>query len=64
MPYFNCMLCIYQQYVISSLRKKGHALTELGPTAGFASMIAAMRDDDGYIVPQTDRRRIGSIDGF
>ncbi|XP_073956860.1 glutathione hydrolase 1 proenzyme-like isoform X2 [Choristoneura fumiferana] len=50
--------------VIKSLRAKGHATTERGPTAGFAAMVAAERDTDGMLVPQTDRRRVGSTDGF
>ncbi|XP_075977808.1 glutathione hydrolase 1 proenzyme-like isoform X2 [Anticarsia gemmatalis] len=50
--------------VIASLQAKGHATTELGPTAGFAAMVAAARDSSGYYVPVTDRRRPGSIDGF
>ncbi|XP_045497972.1 glutathione hydrolase 1 proenzyme-like [Colias croceus] len=50
--------------VIASLRARGHEASSLGPTAGFAAMIAAMRDSDGYFVPKTDHRRIGSIDGF
>ncbi|XP_045448035.1 glutathione hydrolase 1 proenzyme-like [Melitaea cinxia] len=50
--------------IISSLRNKGHATTALGPTAGFASMVGAARDADGLLVPQTDRRRVGSVDGF
>lgn len=43
---------------------KGHATTELGPTAGFAAVVAAARDSSGYLVPATDHRRPGSIDGF
>ncbi|XP_038209793.1 glutathione hydrolase 1 proenzyme-like isoform X2 [Zerene cesonia] len=50
--------------VIASLRARGHATSSLGPTAGFAAMIAAVRDTDGFFIPQTDHRRIGSIDGF
>ncbi|CAH2108751.1 unnamed protein product [Euphydryas editha] len=50
--------------IISSLRGKGHATTALGPTAGFAAMIGAARDADGLLVAQTDRRRVGSVDGF
>ncbi|KAJ8722020.1 hypothetical protein PYW08_004422 [Mythimna loreyi] len=50
--------------IIASLREKGHATTELGPTAGFAAMVAAARDSYGYLIPQTDHRRVGSIDGF
>ncbi|XP_072949137.1 glutathione hydrolase 1 proenzyme-like [Epargyreus clarus] len=50
--------------VIASLRARGHATTALSPTAGFAAMIGAKRDGEGYFVPQTDRRRVGSIDGF
>ncbi|XP_028043102.1 glutathione hydrolase 1 proenzyme-like isoform X1 [Bombyx mandarina] len=50
--------------VIASLRSKGHATTELGPTAGFAAMVAIHRDRSGYLVPATDHRRIGSVDGF
>ncbi|KAM3965264.1 glutathione hydrolase 1 proenzyme [Aphomia sociella] len=54
----------FSQSVISFLRGRGHATTELSRTAGFAAMIAASRDKDGYLVPQTDHRRVGSIDGF
>ncbi|XP_052747676.1 glutathione hydrolase 1 proenzyme-like isoform X2 [Galleria mellonella] len=54
----------FSQSIIRSLQEKGHATTELGRTAGFAAMVAAGRDADGYLVPQTDRRRVGSIDGF
>ncbi|XP_028164786.1 glutathione hydrolase 1 proenzyme-like [Ostrinia furnacalis] len=50
--------------IISALRARGHATTELGSTAGFAAVIGAVRDPDGYLSPQTDRRRIGSMDGF
>ncbi|CAB3221838.1 unnamed protein product [Arctia plantaginis] len=50
--------------IIASLRIKGHATTELGPTAGFAAMVAAARDSSGFLVPATDHRRPGSIDGF
>ncbi|XP_063891902.1 glutathione hydrolase 1 proenzyme isoform X2 [Helicoverpa armigera] len=50
--------------IIASLQAKGHATTELGPTAGFAAMVAAARDSYGYLIPQTDHRRPGSIDGF
>ncbi|CAK1556347.1 unnamed protein product [Leptosia nina] len=50
--------------VISSLRARGHVTTSRGPTAGFAAMVAAMRDSGDQFVPQTDRRRIGSVDGF
>ncbi|CAF4934931.1 unnamed protein product [Pieris macdunnoughi] len=50
--------------VISSLRARGHVTTSRGPTAGFAAMVAAMRDSGDYFVPQTDSRRIGSVDGF
>nr|QLC28917.1 gamma-glutamyltranspeptidase [Spodoptera frugiperda] len=54
----------FNQAIIQSLQKKGHATTELGPTAGFAAMVAAARDSYGYLIPQTDHRRVGSIDGF
>ncbi|XP_045516489.1 glutathione hydrolase 1 proenzyme-like isoform X1 [Pieris brassicae] len=50
--------------VISSLRARGHVTTSRGPTAGFAAMVAAIRDSGDYFVPQTDSRRIGSVDGF
>ncbi|XP_026734617.1 glutathione hydrolase 1 proenzyme-like [Trichoplusia ni] len=50
--------------IIASLQARGHATTELGPTAGFAAMVAASRDSSGYLIPQTDHRRVGSIDGF
>ncbi|XP_046966038.1 glutathione hydrolase 1 proenzyme-like [Vanessa cardui] len=50
--------------VLASLRARGHATTALGPTAGFAAMVGAARDADGLLVAQTDRRRIGSVDGF
>ncbi|KAH9644806.1 hypothetical protein HF086_007894 [Spodoptera exigua] len=54
----------FNPVIIEALQKKGHATTELGPTAGFAAMVAAARDAYGYLVPQTDHRRVGSIDGF
>ncbi|XP_059051500.1 glutathione hydrolase 1 proenzyme-like [Achroia grisella] len=54
----------FSQSVIASLRARGHSTTELARTAGFAAMIVAGRDADGYLVPQTDHRRVGSIDGF
>ncbi|CAG4965096.1 unnamed protein product [Parnassius apollo] len=50
--------------VIEYLQERGHATTARGPTAGFAAMVATARDDSGYLIPQTDRRRLGSIDGF
>ncbi|XP_068633296.1 glutathione hydrolase 1 proenzyme-like [Battus philenor] len=50
--------------VIESLQARGHATTARGPTAGFAAMVAAARDNYGNLIPQTDRRRVGSIDGF
>ncbi|XP_063384073.1 glutathione hydrolase 1 proenzyme-like isoform X1 [Cydia fagiglandana] len=50
--------------IIKALRARNHSTTELGRTAGFAAMVGAQRDGDGYFVPNTDRRRIGSIDGF
>ncbi|CAH0715631.1 unnamed protein product, partial [Brenthis ino] len=50
--------------IVSSLRARGHATTERGPTAGFAAMNGAMRESDGYLVAKTDKRRIGSVDGF
>lgn len=52
------------QAVLSSLRDRGHVTTSRGPTAGFAAMVAAMRDAGDFFVPQTDKRRIGSVDGF
>lgn len=52
------------QSVIESLQARGHATTARGPTAGFAAMVATSRDNDGYLIPQTDRRRQGSVDGF
>ncbi|OWR41202.1 glutathione hydrolase 1 proenzyme-like isoform X1 [Danaus plexippus] len=53
----------FKHSVIESLRARGHATTERGPTAGFAAMVGAAREH-GFIVPQTDRRRVGSVDGF
>ncbi|XP_049873371.1 glutathione hydrolase 1 proenzyme-like [Pectinophora gossypiella] len=50
--------------IIASLQARGHATTERGPTAGFAAMVGAARDSKGYLVPVTDRRRVGSIDGL
>lgn len=50
--------------VITSLQEKGHATTQLGPTAGFAAVVSVKRDSSGYYVPATDRRRRGSVDGF
>ncbi|KAG6456955.1 glutathione hydrolase 1 proenzyme isoform X2 [Manduca sexta] len=50
--------------VIEGLQSRGHVTRQLGPTAGFAAMVAAARDTSGYLVPQTDPRRVGSIDGF
>ncbi|XP_013143929.1 PREDICTED: gamma-glutamyltranspeptidase 1-like [Papilio polytes] len=49
---------------IESLQARGHATTARGPTAGFAAMVAAARNTKGELVPQTDRRRVGSTDGF
>ncbi|KAG7308880.1 hypothetical protein JYU34_006141 [Plutella xylostella] len=49
---------------ISSLQAKGHEINSLSPTAGFAAVVGIARDSDGYLVPQTDKRRVGSIDGF
>ncbi|XP_053609704.1 glutathione hydrolase 1 proenzyme-like [Plodia interpunctella] len=54
----------FDQSIIESLRNRGHATTELSRTAGFAAMIAAVREADGRIVAATDPRRIGSQDGL
>ncbi|XP_013186877.1 glutathione hydrolase 1 proenzyme [Amyelois transitella] len=54
----------FDQSIIQSLQARGHATTELSRTAGFAAMIAAVREADGMIVAATDPRRIGSQDGF
>ncbi|CAH2222103.1 jg25740 [Pararge aegeria aegeria] len=50
--------------VIEFLQARGHATTERGPTAGFAAMNGVARDANGFILASTDRRRVGSIDGF
>ncbi|XP_050682110.1 glutathione hydrolase 1 proenzyme-like isoform X1 [Leptidea sinapis] len=54
----------FNSEIIASLRARGHNTTGRGPTAGFAAVVGAARDGDGYFVPQTDRRRVGSVDGF
>ncbi|KAI5644323.1 gamma-glutamyltranspeptidase domain-containing protein [Phthorimaea operculella] len=54
----------FDSAVIKSLQARGHATTERGPMAGFAAMTGAERDSNGYLLPITDRRRVGSIDGF
>ncbi|KAL0883244.1 hypothetical protein ABMA27_016668 [Loxostege sticticalis] len=54
----------FDESIISSLRARGHGTTELGATAGFAAVVGAVRDPDGFLHPATDRRRPGSIDGL
>ncbi|CAH0398398.1 unnamed protein product [Chilo suppressalis] len=54
----------FDEAVVTSLRSRGHATTELGQTAGFAAVVGAARHSDGYLHAYTDRRRIGSTDGF
>ena len=50
--------------MVASLRARGHATTERGRTAGFAAMNGAKRDSNGDLSVHTDKRRIGSVDGF
>ncbi|XP_045773048.1 glutathione hydrolase 1 proenzyme-like isoform X2 [Maniola jurtina] len=50
--------------VLAFLRARGHATTERGPFAGFAAMNGVARDANGFLLASTDRRRVGSIDGF
>nr|XP_034832126.1 glutathione hydrolase 1 proenzyme-like isoform X2 [Maniola hyperantus] len=50
--------------VLEFLRARGHATTERGPFAGFAAMNGVARDANGLLLASTDRRRVGSIDGF
>ncbi|CAH0751386.1 unnamed protein product [Diatraea saccharalis] len=54
----------FNSAVIASLQARGHATTELGLTAGFAAVVGVARQSDGYLHAYTDRRRVGSTDGF
>lgn len=54
----------FDHEIVESLIARGHNVSRLSPTAGFAAFIGAQLDEEGYWVPVTDKRRPGSVDGL